>query len=130
MTDDLPDFHGSVGPIRTTLGSNQAKYIITAAGAIVSGGSGTLDVTVASGKRQTFSLITAESPASVIQEFDISINDTIFWRQHYDVHGETNFPPEGAIILSAGEKLTVTIINNDTVTQTLRLNIAGTIEDA
>ncbi len=130
MAFGAPDWLGARWPIRATQGTNQARYVITAAGVIVSGGSGTLDITVASGKRQIFSQIEALSPVSVIQEVDISIDDTIFWRRYYDVYGVVSFPADAALMLPAGSKLTVTILNNDADTQTLRINVAGTIEDA
>ncbi|KKM24634.1 hypothetical protein LCGC14_1603070 [marine sediment metagenome] len=130
MAFGTPDWLGARWPIRTTQGYNQTRYVITAAGAVVSGGSAVLDITVAAGTRQIFSLVEAMSPVSVIQEVDISINDTIFWRRYYDVHGEISFPTGAALMLDAGAKLTITLINNDADTQTIRLNVAGTIEDA
>ncbi|KKK80935.1 hypothetical protein LCGC14_2818510 [marine sediment metagenome] len=125
-----PDWLANRWPVRSTLGTNQTRYVITAAAAIASGGSAVLDVTVAAGTRQVFALIEATSPVSVIQEVDISINTVVLWRRFYDVAGVISFPPEAALMLSAGSVLRVTIHNFDADTQTIRLNIAGTIEDA
>ena len=128
MAYGAPDWTAARFQIKPTIGSNQERYLFTAAGAIDAGGTGTLDITVPAGDIMTFSKITADSPVSCIQEVDISINDTIYFRQYYDIHGEIKFSVDDALVLSAGVKLTVTVVNNYTSTQTMRISLAGGIE--
>lgn len=129
MAFGAPDWLATRWPIRSTVGSNQAVFKITVARTLTTGTSDTYDKTVASGKRMIVSLVEAISPVSVIQEVDISIDDVVYWRRFFDVHAEIYFPDNAALILNAGEKLTITLQNNDTATQTLRANIAGLEED-
>ena len=124
-----PDWLASRWTIRSTMGTNQVRYMITAAGAIASGGTGDLDIVVPATHNLVISSIDVASPVSCINYMYFQIDAVTLYHQYWDMNGQTFFPQDGAPTVPGGSTATIVFQNNDTGAQTMRMSITGTYEE-
>ena len=129
MAFGAPDWLASRWPVRSTMGTNQARFIITGAGSVVAGATLTLSFDVSSSFNLVLSAITAASPVSCINYLLIQINDVTFYHKYWDMNGDLFFPTDAGPIVPGGANLKITIQNNDAAAQTMRISLAGTYEE-
>ena len=129
MAFGAPDWLASRWPVRSTMGTNQARYMITAAAAIAAGGTGILSIDVSNVYNLIISAITFTSPVSNINTMYIEIGGTIFYRGNWDMNGNFFFPQDAGPVVPAGVNVTIGMQNLDGSIQTLRVSVAGTYEE-
>ncbi len=129
MTYGAPDWQAPRWPIRSTMGPNQARYIATAAGAVVSEGTGTLSIDVSTAYNLIVSAITVSSPVSCINYVHVQIDDVTLYWQYWDINGDLFFPANAEPLVAGGGNIKIIVQNNDANTQTLRTSVAGTYEE-
>lgn len=103
--------------------------MVTGSANVAAGGAATLEITPASGQTLNVAWISCYSQYSALNEMQFYINDTLLAAEHFDVTGKFNFPESAMYVFVANETCKIRIVNNDTTTRALRINLAGTIED-
>jgi len=129
MAFGAPDWLAARWPVRATMGTNQTRLMLTAAGAIAAGGNAFLDITAPVTHNMIVSSIAVCSPVSCINYFWFQISGVTLYWQYYDMNGQAFFPIDSAPVVPAGATATIFMQNNDAGIQTLRLNVAGTYEE-
>lgn len=129
MAYGAPDWLASRWAIRSTMGTNQARYMITAAGAIAAGGTGSLDIAVPAAYNLVISAITVASPVSCINYMYIQIGGVTYYWKYWDTNGDLLFPTDAGPVVPGGTTATIVFQNNDTGIQTMRMSVAGTYEE-
>jgi len=129
MSFGAPDWLAARWPVRSTMGTNQARYMITAAGAIAAGGTGSLDIVVPVNYNLVVSALTVASPVSCINYMYFQIDTVTFYHKYWDMNGDAFFPQDGAPTVPGGSTATIVFQNNDTAVQTMRMSVTGTYEE-
>ena len=129
MGADSPDWFPGVWPIRSTMGANQSRALGVASVEIATGATGSDATVVAAGKRLVISNIYVSCPVTTINEFWLNIGGGIYYRQHFSMYGEMQFPSEGAPTADGATTVTIYVKNNDALTQTFYVGLAGVYED-
>ncbi len=129
MAFGAPDWLAARWPVRSTMGTNQTRLMLTAAGAVAAGGTAFLDITAPATHNMIVSSIAVASPVSCINYFWFQIGGVTLYWQYFDMNGQAFFPLDSAPVVPAGATATIVMQNNDAGIQTLRLNVAGTYEE-
>ena len=129
MAFGAPDWLASRWPLRPTMGTNQARYLITGAAAVAAGGTAALDIVVPAAYNLVISAITVASPVSCINYMYIQIAAVTYYWKYWDMNGDAFFPQDAAPVIPGGVTATIVFQNNDTAVQTMRLSVAGTYEE-
>jgi hypothetical protein len=134
MAYGSPDWLAQRWGIKTTMGYNQSRYLYTAAGDIAAGQSGYIEITAPAGYNIIISTINVCSPVSCIDYAYIQLDDgtgsfTTYYHFYFDINGFQPFPGEATWIIFAGYSMRLYVTNNDVSTRTIRLNLAGVIEE-
>lgn len=126
---DAPDWYAGVSPIRPVLGSNQLRYMGTAAGNVAgAGGTASLNISPPAGYNLIVSYLAVSTTESVIDYVYLQIDATTYFWHYFDVSCFLPFPTEGAPTVAEGSTLTITTVNNHADTQQMRISVGGMLE--